>query len=179
MFPLALIAILGLMFAVKSESAKNRTVQANTGDIYRLFIRVDGVGSKEAVERLYRTAMPWHTLLTLSWQGDTMIADVQYRSPSTIKIGETPRPPWLAPGASGSVTVLSADLLKAGAPLISPAQAPVSATTGAAVRLITKRALVSGDPVALIGAAAAAETAGATRLSRALVRAAQGRGRRS
>jgi hypothetical protein len=161
MFPLIALALLGIA-ALSYGSKKIETIKVNPGDVFRITVHVLGAQDHAQIEAMYRVGMAQVGQIgTLIWDGDDMIIQVQYLVPSEIKLGTTR-------AGTTSITVLKAELMGRG-------QAPVTfkppgGVTAATVGAVTRRALRSGDPADLMGAAAVAEKAGARKLSRALLR---------
>lgn len=162
MFPiLAIAAALGLVFAMNRPT---RTISVSPGDLYRLRVAVPAT-DKSQIEAMYRLAMAQVGQLgSLTWDGNIMTVQVQYLRPSTITLGEMR-------AGTGTINMLSADLLaRTPPPVALPSQ--LSPDAAAAVAGVVKRAVRSGDPTEIIGAAALAEKVGAPRLAKKLVKAA-------
>jgi len=170
MLPLVLLAALATAFALSQKKSQPSEISVAPGDLYRIRVAVPGADHQQ-IEAMYRFAMAQVGQIgSLIWDGDVMIVQVQYLKPSTITLGE------MRAGTT-TINVLAAELLYRGTPPVTMAP-PISPQAAATVGAIVKRAVRSGDPAEIIGAAALAEQAGAPELARKLVRAAQNTGYR-
>jgi hypothetical protein len=158
---LALLAALGV-YAMSKKSSEPSVINVSPGDLYRIRVSVPAA-DRSQIEVMYRAAMSQVGQIgSIIWDGDIMVVQVQYLMPSTITLG-TMR------AGTTTINVMSAELLYRGAvPVVLPA--PVMTPQAAAtVGAVVSRALRSGDPVEIIGAAAFAEKCGAPRLAQKLV----------